>query len=348
VGFGEYLGAFLPFFSTGHVVLSLPLAGKTLALNGGQVAGVLAIAFLTAVNYVGLRAGAGVQNVVTVAKIGALLALGGLGLLVPAKAEPDVLAPLAGGAGALSAFGVAMIGVLWTYDGWYATTNLAGEMRHPGRDLPRALFLGTALITVLYVLVNVVYLRALPVSEMPQTGRIGEAAATVLFGRVGGRLLTAAVLVSTFGCISSTILYAARIYQPMAEDGVFFRGLARIHPRHRTPSASILAQGAWAALLTCSGTYEQLYTFAIFAVVLFHAMTGAAVILLRRTRPDADRPYRVPAYPWLPLVFVVTSLVLVVNTILERPLESLAGLVLILAGLPAFAFWRRQASRPLV
>jgi APA family basic amino acid/polyamine antiporter len=342
VGFGEYLGAFVPFFSTGHVVATVPL-GAGLRVNGGQLAGVLAIVLLTAVNYVGLRAGAGVQNVVTLAKIAALLGLCALGLLVPARAQPQLLGGLLDGVGPLSAFGVAMIGVLWTYDGWYAATNMAGEMRRPERDLPLALIAGTLVVTTLYTLVNVVYVRALPVEAMATSGRIGEAAATALLGPLGGRLLTAAVLVSTFGCISSTILYSARIYQPMAADGVFFPSLAHIHPRHHTPSASILAQGAWASLLCFSGTYEQLYTYVMFAVVLFHAATGLAVPLLRRARPEAARPYRVPGYPWLPALFVLASLAMVANTLAEKPRESLIGVAILLLGLPAYAAWRRRA-----
>jgi APA family basic amino acid/polyamine antiporter len=343
VGFGEYLGAFVPFFSTGHVLLRVPLGAFTWAINGGQLGGVLAILLLTVINYYGLREGTRVQNAVTIVKIGSLVALGVLGLTVAAPVRPALLAAPPAGHW-IVAFGVGMIAVLWSFDGWYATTNMAGEMRRPERDLPRALVGGTALVTLLYVLVNLVYVRAVPVEAMGGTGRIGEAAAQVLFGGLGARLVTAAVLVSTFGCISSTILYAARIYLPMAQDGIFFQALARVHPVHRTPSASILAQGAWAAVLTFSGTYEQLYTYVMFIVVLFHAATGAAVIVLRRTRPDAPRPYRVWGYPWVPAVFILSSLLLVANTLVERPVESLFGLVIVSLGLPAYAWWRRTAG----
>jgi APA family basic amino acid/polyamine antiporter len=191
---------------------------------------------------------------------------------------------------------------------------------------------------------NLVYVRALPVAAMGDTGRIGEAAAAALFGPVGGRLITVAVLVSTFGCISSTILYAARIYLPMAQDGVFFPALAKIHPRYLTPSACILAQGLWSVALTFSGSYEQLYTYVMFAVVLFHGLTGAAVPLLRRTRPEQARPYRTWGYPWVPALFVLASAGLVANTLIEKPTESLAGLGLLLLGLPAYAFWRRRSA----
>jgi APA family basic amino acid/polyamine antiporter len=340
VGFGEYLGPFIPFFSTTHVVFSL----GGWAVNGGQLAGALVIVALTAVNYLGLREGAGLQNAVTVVKIGSLLGLAVFGLLAPVHESPRLFAPLAGGYG-LAAFGVAMIAVLWSYDGWYAVTNLAGEMRRPGRDLPIGLIAGTAAVTLLYTLMNLVYMRALPIGVMAESPRIGEATAVVLFGPWGGRLITAAVLVSTFGCISSTILFAARIYLPMAEDGVFFPVLARIHPRHRTPSASILAQGLWSVLLTFSGTYEQLYTYVVFAAVLFHALTGAAVLVLRRTRPDAPRPYRTWGYPFVPVVFVLASLAMAANTLLEKPKESLFGLAIFALGLPAYAWWRRSARQ---
>jgi APA family basic amino acid/polyamine antiporter len=345
VGFGEYLGVFLPFFSTRHLLFSLPLGPITWAVSGGQLAGALAIALLSAVNYLGLREGAGLQNAVTVVKISSLLGLAGLGLLAQAPARPELLAPLPA-AGIASLLGVGMIAVLWTYDGWYNLTFSAGEMRDPQRSLPRGLILGTLLVTLLYVLVNLVYLRALPVAEMGGTGRIGEAAAAALFGPAGARVISAAVLVSTFGCISSTILCCSRIYLPMAEDGVFFGSVARVHPRYRTPTASIVAQGAWAVLLALSGTYEQLYTYVVFAAVIFHAMTGAAVFVLRRSRPQAERPYRTWGYPLVPAAFILSSLLLVVNTLVERPRESLLGLGLVALGLPAYARFRAQGARP--
>jgi APA family basic amino acid/polyamine antiporter len=340
-GFGEYLGSFLPFFSTSHGLLALPLAGWTWTVNGGQLAGALAIAVLTFVNYIGLREGAGVQNAVTVVKIGSIVALSLFGLMVPAPVSPHLTAPLPTTATA-SALGIAMIAVLWGYDGWYGATFLAGEMRRPARDLPWGLLTGTLGVTVLYVLMNLVYVRALPVEAMAATTRIGETAAAVLFGPTGARLVSLAVVFSTFGCLSSTILYCTRIYLAMARDGVFFSSLARIHPRYRTPAMSIVVQGAWAIALTFSGTYEQLYTYVVFAMFLFHAATGAAVFVLRRTRPEAPRPYRVWGYPLVPVVFILTALGFVLNTLLERPTESLWGLGLLFLGLPAYYFWRRR------
>jgi APA family basic amino acid/polyamine antiporter len=150
-------------------------------------------------------------------------------------------------------------------------------------------------------------------------------------------------LVSIFGCLAVTILYCARIYLPMAQDGLFFSALAHIHPVYRTPNASLIAQGALGILLTCSGTYQQLYTYVIFAIFLFHAATGIAVFVLRRHRPEIPRPFRVPGYPWVPLLFVGTSVFFVVNTLLEAPRESLVGLGLLALGVPAYAYWRWRA-----
>jgi len=345
VAFGEYLGSFLPFFATTNILASVPLGSWTWTLSGGQVAAVIAILVLTAINHLGLKEGAWVQNVLTVAKIGAIAAFIGLGLFVTAPATPDFFGPVpAVPQGLLAAFGVAMIAALWTYDGWYGLTCAAGEMRDPGRSLPRGLILGTLAVTVLYLLINVAYARALPIEAMAGTARIGEAAAAALFGPGAARLVSFAVLVSTFGCLSSTILYSSRIYLPMAEDGLFFRSLARVHPRYRTPVPSLWAQTAWALVLTLSGTYSQLYTYVIFASVVFHAATAAAVFVLRRSRPDFPRPYRTWGYPVVPALFILGCLLLIGNTLAESPVESLIGLGIVALGLPAYALLRRSGQ----
>ena len=340
-GFGEYLGSFLPFFSTENVLATVPLGRWRWTANGGQLAGGLALAFLTAINYFGVKQGAVFQNVITLLKVGSILVLAAAGLMVPPRARADLFAPLPEG-DLLAALGVGMIAVFWSYDGWYGVTNVAGEMRDPGRNLPRSMLAGVVVVIVLYLVTNLVYFRALPVAAMQETPRIGESAAAALFGPVGARLVSAAVVVSTFGCLSATILWAARIYLPMAEDRVFFRSLAHIHPRYRTPSHSIVAQGVWSIALTFSGTYNQLITYVIVAVFLFHAATGAAVMVLRRTRPDAPRPYRVWAYPLLPVLVVVSALAFVANSLVEKPVESGIGLALLALGIPAYLGWRRK------
>jgi APA family basic amino acid/polyamine antiporter len=342
VGFGEYLGSFVPFLSTSHVLVSAPIGPWRWTLSGGQLAGVGAILVLTFVNQLGVKEGAWVQNGLTVLKLGAIAAFLVAGLT--STAAPSPVTAAAYPPHALGGFGVAMIAALWTYDGWYGLTFSAGEIRNPARNLPIGIIMGTGAVVLLYVLVNLVYVRALSVEAMAANPRVGEAAAAALLGPVGARLLSAAVVVSAFGCLSSTILYSSRIYQPMAADGIFFRSLALIDPRYRTPVRSLWAQSLWAMVLTVSGTYDQLYTYVVFAAVLFHAATGAAVILLRHAKPDAPRPYRTWGYPWVPILFIVSSLVLVGNTLLERPKESILGLVLVAFGVPAYLYWRRRAS----
>jgi basic amino acid/polyamine antiporter, APA family len=351
IGFATYLGGFLPAAAADHVLLRVPVGGGSWTLTGLQVAAVAAILLLTAVNHVGLRAAAGVQNALTVLKIAALAALGLGGLLIAAPARELVAtmpAALPAGGGLLTAFGVAMIAALWTYDGWYGLTFSAGEVRDPARTLPRGLIYGTGLVLLLYVLANLAYLRALPVAAIAASPRVAETAAATLFGGWAARAVSAAVLVSTFGCLHATILYSSRIYHPMAADGVFFPALARVDSRWKVPLRSLWAQSAWACLLALSGTYEQVYTYVVFAGVLFHAATAAAVFVLRRRSPELARPYRTWGYPVVPGLFILGCALLTGNTLVERPVESLAGLGLLVLGLPAYAIFRARARRALV
>jgi APA family basic amino acid/polyamine antiporter len=242
----------------------------------------------------------------------------------------------------VAGLGAAMVAVLWSFDGWYAVTNLGGELARPGRDLPRGLALGTAAVTALYVLANVFYVHALPLDDLGRTTRVGEAAAGAVFGPAGGRLAAAAVVLSAFGCLAANVLYTARIYVPMARDGVFFRALGRIAPRRRVPAASLLVHGGWAVVLALSGSFTQLYSYVIALVVFFHAATGAAVFVLRRTLPDRPRPYRAWGYPLVPALFVLASATLAVATLWSAPVESLLGLGVLALGLPAYAWWSRR------
>ena len=341
VGFGDYLGSFVPLFSSGHTLFSVALGGWHWAPNGAQLAAVLAILLLTVVNHFGVREGAATQNLLTALKLGALAALVVFGFLGPAHGAAAVATLPPGHL--LAGFGVGMIAALWTYDGWYGLTFSAGEMRDPGRTLPIGLIAGTLAVIALYVVVNAVYLRALPVSAMMQGTRTAEDAAAALFGATGARLVSMAVVIASFGCLASTILYSSRLYQPMAADGAFFRSVAAIHPRYHTPTRSLWLQSAWAMVLALSGSYTQLFTWVTFAVVLFHVAVGAAVFVLRRKGPDAPRPYSAWGYPVVPALFILAMALLLLNTLVERPVESLLGLACIAAGWPAYAWWRRGA-----
>jgi APA family basic amino acid/polyamine antiporter len=196
----------------------------------------------------------------------------------------------------------------------------------------------------LYALINLVYFVALPLEAIAETPRIGETAAAAIFGSIGGRLMSFAILVSTFGCLAATILYSPRIYLAMSRDGVFFRSLGAVDPKFHTPARSLWAQSLWAVVLTLSGTYEQIYTYVIFGGLLFHAGTAGAVFVLRRRFPDVERPYKVFGYPWVPMLFILASILLIGNTLVGKPVESLIGLVFIAAGIPAYLWWRRHPS----
>lgn len=349
IAFGEYLASFLP--SLGRTLGTLPLPWGSLEVTGVQLAAVGAIVLLTAVNHVGLEEGAWVQNALTVLKIGSILAFGALGLFAPMREGFEGIGALGEPAGSslppgalLVAFGTAMIAALWTYDGWYGLTCSAGEVRDPARSLPRGLILGTAAVIGLYLLLNLAYLRALPIAELAATPRVGETAALRLFGGGGARLVSLAVLVSAFGCLSATILYSSRIYLPMAADGLFFRSLATVHPRFRTPVRCLWAQSGWAALLAFSGTYAQLYTYVVFSSVLFHVATAAAVFVFRRRRPELPRPYRTWGYPVVPALFIAACVLLLGNTLAVSPTESLLGLGLLALGIPAFLLFRGKGA----
>lgn len=345
VGFGEYLGALVPAFASERDAWRLDVAGAEWRVSGAQLAGALGILGFTAVNHFGVRFGANVQNAFTLTKLAAIAALVLFGMAVPATAVPAWSTPVpANPAALLAPFGVALIAVLWTFDGWYAFTFAAGEARNPARAIPLGLLLGTAVILAVYLALNWVYLRALSPAELGGTTRAAEAAATALFGRNGGRLMTGAVAVSAFGCLSATVLYASRIYQPMAVDGVFFRFVASIHPRWRTPVPALWLQGAWATVLALTGGYTALFIYTTFGGVLFHVAGGLALFRLRRTRPDANRPYRAWGHPLTPALFVLGMLLLTISTLVAAPRESLLGLIVIAAGFPAYRWWRTRAK----
>ena len=344
VGFGEYLGAFVPVFSGDSELLSLGLGGLRWTLRGPQLAGALAIVLLTGVNWLGVREGAMVQNAATALKVAALAALAAIGLAVPMATATAWWAPVPPGS-LVAGIGLGMVAVLWTFDGWYVLTFSAGEMRRPERNLPPGLLGGVAVVTALYLAINWVYVRALDPGELGRASRVGEAAAEALLGPGAARAVAVVILLSMFGCLAANVLCCARIYLPMAQDGVFFRALARIDPRHRTPSTSLLAQGALAAVLALSGTYAELYTTVVFAGVLFQAATATAVFVLRRRLPHAPRPYRAWGHPWVTGAFILGCLALALVSLVQAPGRSLLGLGLIASGLPAYAWWTRRADR---
>jgi APA family basic amino acid/polyamine antiporter len=352
VGFGIYFGRMVPYFASEHILLRVPIGSGNFSVDGSQLAAVVAIIVLTAVNHFGLGPGAGANGLVTLIKVAAIVGFAIAGFCAMPHETPQYFAPLhtavpAAPDGAaptlLLGFVSAMIAVLWAYDGSTGLTASAGELRRPSRDLPIGLGVGVLVVVLMYVAMNVMYLRALPIADMAKSEQIGTDAVATLLGPTAGQLLTIAVVISSFGCLASTILYSSRIYVPMARDGLFFRWAGFVHPRWRTPVGGLWMQSAWAIVLTLSGTYEQLYTYSIFASLLILIAAGSAVFVLRFRRPDLPRPYRVPGYPIVPIVFLASVVLLTLATLIGSPRETLSGLLLVVLGLPAYAFWRRKS-----
>jgi basic amino acid/polyamine antiporter, APA family len=344
VGFAEYLSYFVPAASTSNVVFSTAVPWGTFAISAGQLVAAASIAVLGAVNYAGVRSGNMVNVVLTAAKVAGLVALPVMAVVAGSVqpsytpvVPPDLARPLA-------SFGVAMIAVLWTYESWYYVTYAAGEIREPQKNVPRALLLGVTALIVIYLAVNLAYLYALTLDEMRGVTRIAEKAALTLMGPSGAGFIALTVLVSTFGCNAAGILGGSRVLFAMARNGVFLAAASKVHPRYRTPHVAIVALTVWSMVLALSGSYEQLFTYVMFASILFSCAAGVALFRLRRTRPEQHRPYRTWGYPIVPLVFVAGSAAFVLNTLMERPVESLIGVGILLSGLPVY--WLSQRRQP--
>ncbi len=344
VAFAEYFGYFVPALSTKTYFLKFNLLGFDYSLSTGQLVAVASILFLTAINYVGIKSGIVVQNIFTFLRIAAVVALIVLGLTVGSKAGVVSFEGLLTGdiSFSIKLFGLAFIAVLWTYDGWYGINCAAEEIKNPGKNIPRGLILGTLSVMLIYFLVNIVYVSALPVERMKGVTRIGELASTQLFGPTATLFISATIMISIFGCLSASILYGPRVYFAMAQDRCFFKSMRYVHPRYRVPTKAIVWQGIWSSLLCLSGTFQDLIEYVVFALVIFWAATGLAVIILRFKQPEISRPYRAWGYPILPILFVLINLGVFFNTIWAQPFQSLIGLIILVAGIPAFLYWQSK------
>jgi len=307
-----------------------------------------AILLLSAVNYVGVRPGAITQNVLTVLKLSALAILIVAGLtLAPAPATQQ-LGPLAPG-GLLLAVGAALVPVLFAFGGWQQTNFVAEELVEPERNLPRALVLGVSIVVAVYLLANLAYLRTLGIAGL--AGSIAPAADTMdaLLGSPGRRLIAGGIAVSTFGFLNLVILVSPRVYQAMARDGLFFPSLARLHPRYRTPSAAILFQGAWAIILTLTGSYGDLLDYVVFGDWIFFAAVTSTVFVFRARERGGREPstlrFRMPGFPLVPLAFMLAALYVVIGSIVSNPGNAVNGTGLMLLGVPVFLFWKGKAGQ---
>jgi APA family basic amino acid/polyamine antiporter len=342
IGFAEYFSVFYPALGTSRALFSV----GPLAISAGQLVAVALTLLLSATHYVGIKEGARIQGAFTALIVAALLWIGIGGAL--AKPPPVSANPVAAAAGspiAAGAIGAALIAVFWCYYGWNEIVAAAGEVARPRRNLPLALILGTGAIALLYVGANVAFLKTMPPSELATVSQPAAVAASRLFGGRSALVISLAVTAAAVGCASAGLVPAPRIAYALAKDGLFPAPFARVHPRFRTPSFAIVVQAIWMSLLCLSGRYDQLYTYATFFVILAYAATGIALIVFRRRRPDLPRPYRCWGYPIVPVVFIATSVALALNTVREQPRETLAGIAILLLGLPVYFSLRGRALR---
>lgn len=341
VGFALYAGSMFPALEAGRAVATV----GHFTLTRGHLVAVGAIGLQTLINIFGVRWGAMLQNLATWTKFAAIAAFVLLGLALGRGSWSHYSAAMPaapGGPGMLAGIGVALIAVFWAYDGWVYITWVAGEVRDPQRNLPRSLVLGLLIVGAIYLAINAVYLYALPMSGIAAETAVAQGAAVRMFSGGVARWLALMIAVSCFGAMASCILSGARVYYAMAEDGVFFRSLAKVHPRWRTPVASLVLQAVWAAALALSGKYDELFTYVMFMMVLSYVLTTAALFVLRRKMPHAARPYRCAGYPWLPAIYVVLGSAWFINALVERPKEALFGIGIVALGVPFYFYWRRQ------
>lgn len=318
-----------------------------------KLVAVACVLLLTYVNCLGVRAGKWVQNIFTLAKVAgiAVMCVVIFSRRTPLAATWSSFWPESVGAPTLrglhpawTAFGVALVAVMWAYEGWAWVGFSGGEMKNPRRDIPRGLLFGTLIVTAVYLSASVAYYSVLTVPEVAGAERVAAAAMTRLAGPAAAGFVSLLILVSIFGSINGTILTGPRCYYAMAADGLFFRPFAWLHPRYHTPVYAIVVQGLWAALLTLFGTFQQLFTAVIFAAWISYAAVVGAVIVLRRKEPARPRPYRVPGYPWMPVLFVLASLGIVASATVSAPLHVGIGFLIILSGLPVYAWLCRPAA----
>ena len=313
-----------------------------------------AIVLLTGINVAGVRPGAWTQNAFTVLKLAAIavlvaagLALAGTGDAGAATGTATEVASAGPGATGLTALGTALVPVLFAYGGWQHANHVAGEVRRPARTLPLALLLGVAVVVVTYLLANLAYLSGLGVAGLAASPAPASDTMRSVVGEGGARFIAAGIVVSTFGILNLFILAAPRVYQAMAADGLFFRSVAELHPRFRTPHRALVLQAAWAGTLTLTGTYGELLDWTVFGDWIFFGAVAATLFVYRRR--DRAGPsggtFRIPLHPLVPGLFVAAALAVVASSVASNPLNALYGTLLIGAGVPAFLFWRRRNER---
>jgi APA family basic amino acid/polyamine antiporter len=315
---------------------------------GGKIAALAFVALLTGINVTGVRSGGNVQLLFTILKTGALLTLIFLAFTSDAGSTANFSPLFSPGVelGFVGLFGLALVDALWAYDGWNDVNLTAGEVRDPKRNIPRAMMGSLVLVMLVYILANLAYLYILPAPGQAASERVAADVARAVLGDSGARFINLAILLSMFGALNGSILSGARIFYAMAEDGLFFRRFAAVHPRYFTPAVALVGQALWAGLLILSGRYRQLTTYVVFASWVFYALSSLALIRLRRTRPDLDRPYKSWGFPYSQILFVVAATGIILNTLWVSPRESMIGLAIIFLGIPVFWIWESRTKKP--
>ncbi|HKA02319.1 MAG TPA: amino acid permease [Candidatus Solibacter sp.] len=348
VAFAKYAGVFFPWISDQNYLIG---AGK-IGLQTQQLVAIVIIVFLAWSNTRGIRTGAIVQNIFTIAKVAAILGLIAAGFLVGRNPEAiasnfnDYWRNADWSFTTIRLVGVAMVGSLFSSDAWNNVTFTAGEVRNPKRNLPLSLALGVGIVSALYIACQFVYLNVLTFDQIKNAAndRVAAAATNQMFGPVGASLMAAAIMVSTFGCVNGLTLAGARVYYAMAKDKLFFRRAGELDPKTSAPVFSLKVQCIWSVLLTLSGRYGDLLDYVIFAVLLFYILTIAGLFVLRRTRPEMERPYRAIGYPVLPAVYMVAAGLIEVLLLIYKQDYTWPGLIIVLLGLPVYLIWRRKAT----
>ncbi len=349
VAFAKFFGLFVPWVSASRILVPLPFGYN---LSSQHLVAIVVLAFLTWVNCRGLREGATVQNIFTVAKVGGLLTLVVLGLLLPGnpaavQANMKQLFPASINLAMLAILGGTLVGSLFSADAWNNVTFTGSEIINPRKNLPLSLFIGTGLVSLIYICTNIVYLKVLPLASIASApeDRVGSLAAQSLMGPWGMTFISLTILVSTFGCANGMILAGARVYYAMASDGLFFRKAAKISPRLHTPVFSLIIQALWTVVLVLSGTYSDLLDYVIFAALLFYVLTVAGLFVLRKKRPDMERPYKAFGYPVLPAIYILMASLVMLDLLWVKPRFTWPGLVIVLIGVPVFFFWNARRRK---
>lgn len=367
VAFAKFTSVVVPFFSESNYILTI----SQFKISTSQMLAIFSVLILTAVNVLGIREGKFVQNIFTVSKTIVLIGLILLGIFVGSNTEAisanfsnmwdgkwlknsnGFIIESLSGLLLIAAIGSAMVGSLFSSDAWNNITFTAGEVKNPKRNLPLSLFLGTAIVTILYVLANVSYLMVLPLNGSPEgknifdlgiqfaaEDRVGTAAAQSIFGESAAVIMAVLIMISTFGCNNGLILAGARVYYAMAKDKLFFKKAGELN-KHSVPAAALVFQGIWASILCLSGTYGQLLDYVIFAVLIFYVLTISGIFILRKKKPNQDRPYKAFGYPVLPLVYIILAVTISVILLIYKPSYTWPGLVIVLCGIPIFYVWKK-------